>query len=480
MENRIDWIKSLFFILVVFATQTLLDANLSYPTAKKVLKSVVKINVKRSAQHTMLQPETSFMQFTSKPEKEDTEHVYGSGFVVTKDGYITTTLHVLKEEGASIKEISVTTNDGKVFPAKIVGYDKFLDVLVLKIAANNLTPISWGDSSKVVPTQAAYAFGHPLKLDNTIIRCFVSSVNRDISKNEFVSAAQTFPEGVTRNVIQLDGNFQPGLSGSPVTNHAGQIIGMTSSNFGHHENGVGVGIGFCLPVNALKPIVNKIIATKSNIARAELGVQGIDLDEKITKARGLKEIKGVLIVEVYSNSSAASAKIEADDIILSINGQLITNSKDLRYIVKTLPLNKKLPLEVLRDGKILKLTISLMPAQDNEEFIHLTTNHKNKADNISSALGLSIVNLTPENALEHGFPKHTKGVLITSFKPKNIAAVETTLKAGDLLEAIDNTPVANVAEAEKLLQSSLASRRQSVLLLINRPEGKKFEPLVLN
>lgn len=479
--KQIKHLKVFFFILWVFALQTPSCATISHATAQKVLKSVVRINVKRSSNQTMLPHEGSFMHYAPQTAaKDNTETVYGSGFIVTADGHIATSLHILKEDGANIQEINVELHNGSVLPAKIVGYDKFLDVLVLKVQAQKLTPVAWGTSSTIVPTQTVYAFGHPLGLTNSIVQCFVSAINRDISQNEFMALSHNFPEGVTRNIIQLDGNLNPGLSGSAVTNKLGEVIAMTSSNFGHHENGVGIGIGFCVPANSVKPIVNKIIAQKSSIARAELGVQAMNLDEKIMKEKALKEIRGVLVSEVYAESSAAVAGIESGDIILSINGQLVANASQLRYTVKTQPLNEKLPIAILRNGKILRLTITLLPSKNTEEFIHLTTQLDDSNSSTAAALGLTLTSLTPELALEHGYPKNAKGVLITRFIQKNITAVETTLKAGDLLEAIDNTPVASIDDVEKLLNAAVQNKKQSVLLLVNRPEGKKFEALALN
>lgn len=455
-----------------------LQANITHDAASKVFKSVVKINVTRATNTTMLQPESSFMPFAHKTDKQNAESMYGSGFVVDTNGHIATNLHVLGEEGTNISNISVVLHTGESLPAKIVGYDRFLDILVLKIESNNLSPIVWGDSTQVLPTHSLYAFGHPLGFDNSIVKCFVSAINRDISDNELITSAQNFPDGITRNIIQLDGNLNPGLSGAVVTNEKGEGVAMASSNFGHDEHSVGV--GFCLPMNAVRPVIEAIIKNKGIFARGALGVQAQDLDSKTMESKGLKEIKGVLISEVYSDSAAASANILQGDIILSINGQLVMTASQLRYVVKTLPLNKKLPVELLRDGKIMHLNIVLTPSKETEEFIQVSSPEDLKDDtSILSTLGLKLNNLTPELALSYGFAKNTKGVLIESFTPSRTLQTEINLKTGDLIEEVDNQPVKTTEDVEKLLTTALKNQKSSVLLLIHRPEGKKFEALTL-
>lgn len=452
--------------------------SIPYPVAKKVLSSVVRINVSKSLDNT-LASDTSYMQFVRKGDKISSETVYGSGFIFHTDGYIATNLHVLGEEGSKIHKISVTLSDGKAYNAKIIGYDRFFDLLVLKIEGSNYPTVSWGDPTKVLPTQTLYAFGHPLGFDNSIVRCFVAAINRNISVNDLLMSTRNFPDGITRGLFQLDGNLNPGLSGGPVTDESGLMVGMSSSNFGHDEHSVG--IGFCIPIDKIKPILEEIRTKKVVTSRGSLGVQVQDIDEKIMKIKGLKELSGVMITEVYADSAAFKSGLKPGDIILSVNGHIIDSASTLRYFIKTLPMNTPLPLDILRDGKMLKINSTLLPSFEKEELIFIT-NDKEVSIPASTAesVGLYLKNLTPKLAVEYGFGSSTLGVIIENFTPDETQE-DADIRLGDIIEAIDNVQVKTIDDIERLLKQALSQKKSSVLLLLHRAgEGKKFEALPLS
>jgi serine protease Do len=465
------------FLVVVFLIPAL-HGTTTYSIAKKVLDTVVRINVSRSLDGGT-QSDGNYMQFLRKGDKIAGEIIYGSGFIFHSDGYIATNLHVLGEDGPRIQKVSVTLSNSKTYAAKIIGYDRFFDLLVLKIDGSNFPTISWGDASKVLPTQNLYAFGHPLGFDNSIVRCFVSAINRNINFNDLIMSTRNFPDGITRGLIQLDGNLNPGLSGGPVTDENGLLVGMSSSNFGHDEHSVG--IGFCLPADKIRPILEEIRTKKTVTSRGSLGVQVQDIDEKIMKNKGLKELSGVMITEVYQDSAALTAGLKPGDIILSVNGNIIDSAPTLRYIIKVLPINTSLPIDILRDGKMIKVNVTLLPSAEKEELIHFTGD---KAATVPSskaeAVGLYLKNLTPKLALDYGFSQNTIGVLIENFSPSE-DQYDVDIRVGDVIEAIDNVPIANIDDAERLLSQALAQKKLSVLLLIHRSgEGKKFEALPLS
>ncbi len=453
--------------------------DISYPIAKKVLSCVVRINVSRTIETGIVTDNNYMQQFVRKNDRITGEVIYGSGFIFHSDGYIATNFHVLGEEGARIHKINVTLSDGKARTAKVIGYDRFLDILVLKIEGSNFPTISWGDSSKVIPTQNVYAFGHPLGFDNSIVRCFVSAINRNISVNDLIMSTRTFPDGITRGLFQLDGNLNPGLSGGPVTDENGLMVGMSSSSFGHDEHSVG--IGFCVPAEKIKAILEEIRTKQTVTSRGSLGVQVQDIDEKIMQAKGLKELSGVMVTEVYSSSSAFNSGLKPGDIILSVNGNLIDSAPTLRYVIKTLPINTPLPLDILRDGKMLNVKVSLLASNEKEEMIYVS-NEKNMsvATSITESVGLYLKNLNQKLAIDYGFSGSTTGPFIENFSPDDTQE-DADLRAGDVIEAIDNVPVSNTNDVERLLKQALAQKKSSVLLLINRAgEGKKFEALPLS
>jgi len=448
-----------------------LFGKITYPTAKKILDAVVRINVSKSLD-TTVQPDSNYTQFIRKGDKIAGEVVYGSGFIFHSDGYIATNLHVLGEEGAHIQKISITLASSKTYDAKVVGYDRFFDLLVLKIEGSAFPTIAWGDASKVMPTQDLYAFGNPLGFDHSIVPCFVSAVNRNISVNDLIMSTRNFPDGITRGLFQLDGSLNPGLSGGPVTDENGFVVGMSSSNFGHDDHSVGV--GFCLPSDKVRPVLEEIRTKKAVMSRGSLGVQVQDIDEKIMKNKGLKELSGVMIAEVYADSAALKAGLKQGDIILSVNGQVIDSAATLRYLIKILPVNIQLPMDILREGKIVKVAVSLLLSPEKEELIHVSgSKSMTSSDSAAEAVGLHLKNITPKLAIDYGFPPATTGVLIENFA-QDASLDEIDLRTGDMIEAVDNIAVSNIDDIERLLKQAVAQKKLSVLLLIHRPEGKKF------
>jgi len=287
-------------------------------------------------------------------ESSDVESGSGSGIIFKKDdqyAYIVTNNHVI--EGANSLEISLYS--GEKTDAKLIGADALTDLAVVRIDAKYATDvINFGDSSTLRPGDQVWAIGNPLglELSRTVTQGIVSAVERSITVNTSAGDWEF-------NVIQTDAAINPGNSGGALINSSGEVIGINSLKIA--DSGV-EGLGFAIPSNDLIPIVNEIIE-KGKVERPYLGVGLASLEE--VPRMYLQDLpnevsEGVMITNIDSNSAAAEAGLEVQDVIVSIDGKKITNSTDLRkYLYTEVKVGDKVELEFYRDGKSQKVELTL-------------------------------------------------------------------------------------------------------------------------
>ncbi|WP_309475284.1 trypsin-like peptidase domain-containing protein [Bacillus sp. 03113] len=278
----------------------------------------------------------------------------GSGIIFKKEGdtaYIVTNNHVI--EGASKVEISLY--DGKKVEAKLIGSDALTDLAVLKIDSKDVTDvIHFGDSTTLRPGDPVWAIGNPLGLDlsRTVTQGIVSAVNRSVT-------ASTSAGNWDLNVIQTDAAINPGNSGGALINAAGQVIGINSMKIS--ESGV-EGLGFAIPSNDLIPIVDQIIKD-GKIIRPYLGVGLADLEEvpqMYMPTLPDNVDKGAVITNIDPNSAAAKAGLQAQDVIVSINGSKVEGAIDLRkYLYNKSKVGDKVELQVYHQGKLKMVYVTL-------------------------------------------------------------------------------------------------------------------------
>jgi serine protease Do len=274
----------------------------------------------------------------------------GSGVILSKDGYILTNNHVI----ASVDKVSVTLNDGRKFPARLVGRDSFSDVAVLKIdAPNNLQPMTLGDSDKLRPGEWVIAVGSPLGYDHTVTQGIVSALSRKIPNlNSNVS------------FIQTDAAINPGNSGGPLVNLKGEVIGINTAISGRGQN-----IGFALPINMVKEIANTLIAGKP-VVRPWIGLSMVGLNPDLAKHLGLSpNTQGVMIAQVMQNSPAYKAGLMQSDVIVKVDGKPVTTAEAVQQAVRTKPLNSKLAMELLRNGHPVQVGVTSEALPENSDVL---------------------------------------------------------------------------------------------------------------
>src|SRR3954468_16994337 len=261
----------------------------------------------------------------------------GSGFVVSSDGYIVTNDHVV--DGAS--SVKAKIGDGKTLAAKVVGTDASTDLALLKVDASNLTPLALGDSDQVQVGDPADAIGNPYGLDRTLTTGVISALQRQISS----------PNGYTINdVLQTDAAINPGNSGGPLFNTAGQVIGVNSQieTSGSSSGGEGgnVGIGFAIPSNTVKSVVEQLMKS-GKVSHAYLGVQSEDSSN------------GAQVAQVTANSPAAQAGLKQGDVIKSIDGKAVSSASALSAVVDEHKPGDTVQLKVSRNSSEKTLTVKL-------------------------------------------------------------------------------------------------------------------------
>jgi serine protease Do len=279
----------------------------------------------------------------------------GSGFIISDDGYILTNNHV----AGNASKIIITMTDGKKYDAEIIGTDKTSDVTLLKIDAKNLPFLKLANSDYVIPGEWAIAFGNPFGLFDLNAK---PTVTVGVVSNTELSFTQE--DRVYRNMIQTDAAISSGNSGGPLVNADGEVIGMNTVIFSTAQNASGagsIGIGFAIPINRIKGVVDQFQQHKKIDRNYYIGMDVRELDEKIARYLGLKQTDGVVVVEVQRNSPADEAKIEPGDIIENIDGYKIDKYDDYVIVVKDAVTGQKLSVELLRDNKKINTTLVLKP-----------------------------------------------------------------------------------------------------------------------
>jgi len=265
----------------------------------------------------------------------------GTGFIISKDGYIITNQHVV--DGTDQITVKLAGNKSGL-PARLVGQDYELDLAVLKIEGDSYPTLPLGDSNKMRVGDYVIAIGEPYGLDHTVTTGVVSAKGRPI----------TIQDRNYKNLIQTDAAINPGNSGGPLINLSGQVIGINTA-----VNESAQGIGFAIPINTAKDVLQELM-NGQKVIRPYMGIAMSDIDESVIERLSLPSgSQGVVVIQVTSGSPAAIAGLKTMDIISQIDGKKITASIDVQNLVENSKVGQKLKVTVLREGKTLNLSVTL-------------------------------------------------------------------------------------------------------------------------
>jgi serine protease Do len=379
-------------------------------------------------------------------EEREVPRGVGSGFVLTPDGFIMTNAHVVK--GAD--EVLVTLPDKREFKAKIVGTDDRTDVAVVKIEATGLPAVKIGDLNKVRVGEWVMAIGSPFGLENTVTAGIVSAKGRDT--------------GDYLPFIQTDVAINPGNSGGPLINMRGEVIGINSQIYS--RSGGFMGISFAIPIDEAMR-VNEQLRTSGRVIRGRIGVQIGEVTKDVAESIGLGKPQGALVRSVEAGAPAASAGVEAGDIITKFDGKAIEKSTDLPRLVGATKPGTRSTLTVYRRGQSrdLSVLVAEIPAETATRRASAPAEPP-KPSGAGQTVGLAVAELTDAQKKEL---KVKGGVRVTAATE---GAARAGLREGDVIVAVANTEVSTVAEFDAALAK--ADKSKPINVLFRRGEMAQF------
>ncbi|NLH79264.1 MAG: Do family serine endopeptidase [Phyllobacteriaceae bacterium] len=377
----------------------------------------------------------------------------GSGFIISPDGKVVTNFHVVK--GAT--GVSVVTEDGTEYDAKVVGSDEKTDVALLQVQGGKKDfPTVAFSTADVRPGDWVLAVGNPFGLGGSVTAGIVSARGREIGAGPY------------DDFLQIDAPINKGNSGGPTFDLAGTVVGMNTAIYS--PSGGSVGIGFAIPAATVQKVIHQL-ENGGEVVRGWLGVSIQPIGRDIADGLGLKEASGALVAQIQSGTPAAKAGLQVGDAILTVDGRKVKDSRDLARLVAGYEPGTKVNLGVVRNGKDQTVSVELGRMPQN-----LTTAASAADDGAGTAatslddFGLALAPATGSDG---------KGLTVTDIDPTGIAA-QRGVKVGDVVLEVQGKSVATVADVTGAIRAAKADGRKAVLLRLKSQDGMRFVPLPLS
>jgi serine protease Do len=430
----------------------------------KIKPAVVFIKVEKnvgrpSSRHThpYNDPFEFFRPFFDVPEhrrnypRQFKEKGQGSGFLISRDGYILTNNHVVGDAD----KITVKTHDGREYEAERIGTDPESEVAVIKIKGDNFPFLPAGDSATLDIGEVVIAIGNPFGLNETVTFGHVSAKGRDrvgIANYE--------------NFIQTDASINPGNSGGPLLNVKGEVVGINTAIYS--KTGGNLGIGFAIPINMAMSIKDQLI-TSGKVVRSFLGVKIAEVTSELAPHFDLKDAEGILIHDVIEGTAADEAGLQAGDVILELNGEKVDGVGKFRNEVAAHTPGTEITLTLIRDGEQKKVAVT-------------TGEYGGDESELLEELGLGLEDWDEEIA-NHMSYSRGDGVFVISVE-SGLPAADAGLMRGDLItavkiSAVNTVWVSTVEEFAKILGKLKDQKRDAVLLRVRRGRHSTFMPMKL-
>jgi len=398
---------------------------------------------------------------SSMQSRKDTKYsvLLGSGFIIDPKGYIVTNSHVIGNAG----EIRVTLDGGRDFSAELIGADKSTDLALLKIDSSSPLPyVSFGNSDATRVGDTVLAVGNPFGLGGTVTTGIVSALGRDLQSGPF------------DDFLQIDASMNPGNSGGPTFNLMGDVVGINTAIAS--PNGGSVGIGFAIPANMAKPIIQEL-RLHGQVVRGWVGVAAQQVTPEIAESLDLSEPGGALIVSIRPGSPAAAASLRQGDVILSFDENRVTDARQLPRIVAGEPAGKRVNIVVWRNDSRKTVSVTIGSAKDNSQIALGEDRPSPINDNPEHLLrGVQLTSITDGLRRKLAIPDDANGVVVLELAEGSLAAREG-LKRGDIIEQVERNYVSSPAEVDRLVRLAAAKGRSAVLILVNRGGNEFYLPI---
>lgn len=375
-------------------------------------------------------------QFRNPNEEEMVQNSLGSGVIVSAEGHIITNNHVIEQ----VDQIEVLLSDGRTKKARLVGADATVDLAVLKIDEPGLKSLKFGDSDAVQAGDSVLAIGNPFGFEETVTDGIISSKGRPNRVDGF------------GDFLQTNAAINPGNSGGPLVNIRGEIIGINTAIVS--KSGGSQGLGFAIPSNSVRAALESLLKN-GRLIRGYLGIVSKNVGPGVT------ETNGVVVDDIVSNSPADEAQMKKGDVIRKFNGHDIKTFNELKTFVAQVDLNKKVDVEVMRNGKLVKLAATIKEEPVDYKTTRINpresptssrrqppTEPEDQPDDSGAFGSIEVGELTQDMARRLDLPKSVRGVMVTKINED-----ESELRTGDVIEEVNQQPVTSVADYKKIVSS---------------------------
>jgi serine protease Do len=385
------------------------------------------------------------------PRRRDTVTGEGSGFFITADGYAVTNNHVVDHATS----VQVTSDDGKVYAAKVVGTDPKTDLALIKVDGSKDFPfVKFAEHAPQVGDWVV-AVGNPFGLGGTVTAGIVSARGRDIGAGPY------------DDYVQIDAPINKGNSGGPAFDVNGNVIGVNTAIFS--PSGGSVGIGFDIPADTAKMVVAQL-KDKGHVTRGWLGVQIQPVTADIADSLGLKKAAGAMVDAPQSGSPAAKAGIESGDVIIAVNGTQVKDARDLARTVAMMAPETSIKLDIVRNGEPRSVAVTL--AQMPNEQLASAARDNTQPSSVAPHLGLQVAPASEVSGAGEN------GVVVTAVEPDGPAA-EQGFQTGNVILEVGGKPVANASDMRQALSEAKSQGKHQILMRVKMGDATRFVALPL-